>query len=73
MPGGGVRASNIAAIVAQTGVREVHFSASSFVDSGMRFRNEACSVAGTPPPSEHAIRHVDPDDVRRYRAARSSG
>jgi len=36
MPGGGVRAHNIAALVADTGVREVHFSAGRRVPSPMR-------------------------------------
>jgi copper homeostasis protein len=30
MPGGGVRSGNVAALVARTGAREVHLSASAF-------------------------------------------
>lgn len=40
MPGGGITAANIAAIVSETGAREFHASAKRQHDSGMRFRRQ---------------------------------
>lgn len=67
MPGGGIRADNLADIVLATGVREAHFSASQWHDSDMAYHNPACAMAGAPPASEYRQRFVDAAEVRRYR------
>ncbi len=72
MPGGGVRADNVAALIRATGVREVHFSASAPVDGPMRFRNPACSM-GAAGRDEYARRITDETLVRAtVTAARSA-
>mgnify|MGYP000866014566 CR=1 FL=1 len=44
MPGGGVTLENVREIAAGSGVGEIHLSARSMVESGMRHRNPRCSM-----------------------------
>ncbi len=44
MPGGGIDESNIAEVIAQTGVRECHVSGRKCVESAMEFRNSGVSM-----------------------------
>ena len=46
MPGSGITEQNISKIVSETGVRELHLSARSAVESAMQFRNPAVSMGG---------------------------
>ena len=46
MPGCGITANNIAKIVQETGVCELHLSARSAIDSAMQYRNPAVSMGG---------------------------
>ena len=55
MPGAGINASNIREIIARTGVREIHFSASVTYDSPMLWRGDASESPLFPPNS--FIRH----------------
>jgi copper homeostasis protein len=47
MPGSGITDQNIAKIALETGVRELHLSARSAVESKMQFRNPTVSMGGT--------------------------
>lgn len=60
MAGAGVRPDNVAALVAATGCREVHLSASNFVPSGMQFRRDGVAMGSSAPPSEYTRRITDP-------------
>ncbi len=51
---GNLTERNISKFVAQTGVREVHFTAFRNVDSEMRFRNERVFMGGSLRPPEYA-------------------
>lgn len=69
MPGGGLTPADIGAVVAQTGVREVHFAALHSVDSPMQFRNPGCSMGAGEVPDEYELRRTDPAMVRAFRSA----
>jgi copper homeostasis protein len=64
MPGGGVTPRNIKKIVAGTGVGEVHLSARSGVESGMKFRNSRVYMGGTLRPPEFGWKTTDELMVR---------
>lgn len=68
MAGSGVNESNVQELVSVTGVREVHFSATAFRDSGMRYVNEKIATMGHGGSGEYKLRTVDPDLVRKMRA-----
>lgn len=67
MPGSGVNEQTVKDIVAKTGAREIHFSATSERVSPMVFRNEAIAAMGEQGSSEFLLRTVDPARVRRMR------
>jgi copper homeostasis protein len=79
MPGSGVNETTVADIIATTGADEIHFSATSFDDSKMEYRNEQIAGMGEGEGSEFKLRTVDPERVVNIRrlaeealAARSS-
>jgi copper homeostasis protein len=53
--------------VRKTGTKEIHFSATSFRESEMKFRNENIAGMGDDSGSEFKLRTVDPDRVRKMR------
>jgi len=53
MPGGGVTAENLPALVAATGVREVHFSTRDLLESPMTFRREGVYMGSAYTPDEY--------------------
>lgn len=65
MPGSGVNEQTVKEIVAKTGAKEIHFSATSERESPMTFRNEAIAAMGEQGSSEFLLRTVDPARVRR--------
>lgn len=65
MPGGGIGESNLRALLEATGVREFHASARSRVESGMRYRNEGCSMGSGTVGKEFAALVTDAGKVRR--------
>lgn len=67
MAGSGVNESNVVSIVRETKVQAIHFSAKSFHDSVMQYRNEAISGMGSDEGSEFKYRTVDEEVVRRMR------
>jgi copper homeostasis protein len=52
MAGGGVRAGNVAALVAATGVPEVHLRAAHSVSSPMQFHRDGISISPPQPPND---------------------
>lgn len=69
MAGGGVRAENVRALVDDSGVPEVHFSAAVIARSPMEFRSERCRMGASRAPGEYERRVTDVDAVRRAVAA----
>jgi len=63
MPGGGINEENVATIVQRSGVREVHLSARSTIESAMHFRNERVRM-GRPELSEYQRKTTDEARVR---------
>lgn len=68
MPGSGVNASNARAIVAERGVHELHFSAGTFREGGMKFRNPAIQGMGSESGKEYTQRTVNQQLIRDVRA-----
>jgi copper homeostasis protein len=64
MAGGGLTPRNIRRVVAATGVREVHLSARSGVESRMEFRNPRVPMGGALRPPEFSWRGTDESQVR---------
>ncbi len=65
LAGAGVTERNVARIVAQTGVTEVHFSAGEMVDSPMVYRNSRPHLGGRTGPAEYARKLTTTAAVRR--------
>ncbi|MFO1031058.1 MAG: copper homeostasis protein CutC [Planctomycetota bacterium] len=72
LAGAGVRDDNVAALVAATGVREVHLSATRWQPSGMTFRRESVPMGSASPSDEYQLRTTDPAMVARVRQALAS-
>ena len=68
MAGGGLDEENIRSVVEVTGVREVHASARSLRESGMRHRNPDVRM-GAAGSSEYRIPIADPGRIRAMRRA----
>ena len=64
MPGGGVNERNIHKIVSQSGVREVHLSARSSVESAMQYRRTYVFMGGTLRPPEFNHQMADSERIR---------
>ena len=62
MAGAGVNIDNASALL-DTGVDAIHFSASSYRDSGMTFRNPIVSMSSTPGQSEYDVLFSDPAKI----------
>lgn len=69
MPGGGVTELNLGDIVRATGVREIHLSARGEVQSGMKFRNERCSMGTFSHGREYQWREASEAKVRAAKSA----
>lgn len=68
MPGSGVNESNVVELVARTGVKEIHFSASAMTDSQMQFQNKSISGLGSEPGAEYKLRTVNVQMIKNIRA-----
>jgi copper homeostasis protein len=64
MPGGGITPRNVGRIVESSGVNEVHLSARSSVESGMRYRNSRCFMGGALRQPEFGWKTTDETSVR---------
>lgn len=72
MAGSGVNENTVAQIVRQSGVKEIHFSATAFDESPMKYRNANIAGMGSEEGSEFKIRTVDPERVRKIRSIADS-
>lgn len=68
VPGGGLSERNVAKILAVSGAREFHVSASAPVASGMTFRNSRVAMGRQHGPSEYGGAVADPGRVAAFRA-----
>jgi len=66
MPGGGTE-RNIQKVVARSGVREVHVTGTTSVESPMRFRNQRVFMGGELRPPEYSRLTTDPERIRQLR------
>jgi copper homeostasis protein len=66
MPGGGTE-RNIQKVVVRSGVREVHVTGTTSVESPMRFRNQRVFMGGELRPPEYSRLTTDPDRIRQLR------
>lgn len=64
LPGGGITPQNVRQIVEGTGVREVHLSARTIVESRMNFRNLRCFMGAATRHSEFTCKITDENAVR---------
>ena len=69
MAGGGVRDDNVRALVAATGVREVHLSATAWRSSAMAFQQQGVPMGRKPPDDEYSLRVTDAAMISRVVAA----
>ncbi len=67
MPGSGVNEEEIEKIVSETNVSEIHFSAVTFRESDMQYRNQSIAGMGSDEGAEFKCRTVDPNRVRTIR------
>jgi len=67
MPGSGVNENTVEEIVAQTGVNEIHFSATAFQKSTMAYANPAIAAMGEEGGSEYLLRTADPARIKNMR------
>lgn len=63
MPGSGINEETVERIVKETGVKEVHFSATAFHDSAMQYHNTSIAGMGSDEGSEFKVRSVDPQRI----------
>jgi copper homeostasis protein len=68
MAGSGVNEKTVKEIVAKTGVKEIHFSATSQRPSKMMFENPKIAAMGEEGKSEYFVRTVDPERVKLIRS-----
>lgn len=64
MPGGGVNERNLHKIVAQSGVKEIHLSARSTVESAMTYRRSHVFMGGTLRPPEFSRQTTDRERIK---------
>ncbi|MBS1681321.1 MAG: copper homeostasis protein CutC [Bacteroidetes bacterium] len=67
MPGSGVNENTVEEIVKKTGVREIHFSATTFRESEMKYRNLKIAGMGDDEGAEFKLRSVDPARIKLMR------
>lgn len=68
MPGGGVTERNLKKILAHTGAREIHGSASASKDSRMSYRNSRVFMGGQMGPPEYGNKVASLERVRAFRS-----
>jgi copper homeostasis protein len=67
MPGSGVNENTVGEIVSKSKATEIHFSATTFRDSEMTFRNPQIAGMGSDEGSEFKLRTVDPERVKKIK------
>jgi len=69
LPGGGIRPSNVAAVVAIGGIEEVHVRAARERPSPMTFRRRGIPMGSRYEPDEYRLAETDPAGIRALRDA----
>ncbi|MBZ0247675.1 MAG: copper homeostasis protein CutC [Cyclobacteriaceae bacterium] len=67
MAGSGVNENTVSEIVKTTEVKEIHFSATTFNDSVMQYKNPHITSMGEDAGAEYKYRTVDPERVKLIR------
>ncbi|HEY5823576.1 MAG TPA: copper homeostasis protein CutC [Cyclobacteriaceae bacterium] len=67
MPGSGVNENTVEDILRKSKATEIHFSATAFKDSEMKYKNPQIAGMGSEEGSEFKIRTVDPERVKKMR------
>ena len=67
MAGSGVNEENVETIVTQTGVTDIHFSATTSRPSPMQYVQSKIAAMGQQASSEYQLRTVDPQRIRKTR------
>jgi len=67
MPGSGVNENTAEEILQKSGAGEIHFSATAYRESAMKFRNPQIAGMGSDEGAEFKLRVVDPDKVKKMR------
>lgn len=67
MPGSGVNENTVTEIIQKSGATEIHFSATTFRESAMQYKNLTIAAMGSEEGSEFKLRSVDPQRVRKMR------
>ncbi|HNU42120.1 MAG TPA: copper homeostasis protein CutC, partial [Cyclobacteriaceae bacterium] len=67
MPGSGVNENTVQEIVRKSGAKEIHFSATTFRESAMQYRNPNIAGMGSDEGAEFKLRTVDPQRVKNMR------
>ena len=66
MPGGGINERNVSRIIAHSGVREVHASLRTNVESRMQYRHSHVFMGGALRPSEYALKTTSSSVVQAF-------
>src|SRR6188768_3775635 len=72
MPGSGVNENTVEDILRKSKAEEIHFSATAFKDSEMKYKNPQIAGMGSEEGSEFKLRTVDPERVKKMRAISES-
>jgi copper homeostasis protein len=67
MPGSGVNENTVEQILLKSKAQEIHFSATAFRSSAMKYRNSQIAGMGSEEGSEFKLRTVDPERVKKMR------
>lgn len=62
--GSGVRSTNIAQLIKETGAQEFHTTAKAYIESGMQYRNPNVSMGGIPGVPEYGISQTQASEVK---------
>lgn len=65
MPGSGINDQNLAKVIDSTQAVEFHSSAKTFIDGGMRFKNDKVSMSGNDSPQEFQYISVDTAQIKK--------
>jgi copper homeostasis protein len=68
MPGSGVNEITVGEIISKSHPKEIHFSATAFRASEMKFNNPSISAMGSDEGTEFKLRTVDAERVKKIRA-----
>jgi copper homeostasis protein len=67
MPGSGVNEKTVGEIIKKSKAKEIHFSATTFCESEMIFRNTQIAGMGSDEGSEFKLRSVDAERIKKIK------